>query len=183
MFCLFSVLVCFFLFHVLCISSLSYVSRQRNPPPLYVCFIDLQKACDSVGRELLWEELTRFGVPTKMLRTIRNFHFGMRARVGTIKIKNDGEHSEWFGVTQGLRQGCVLSPLLFNVFFAAALHVVLERFSRYEALVRDKVQLSDAGVVLTEEPELLACVRRHGASCTSMTQELSRSRLKGSRKL
>ena len=48
-----------------------------------------------------------------MLTVIRQFHEGMRARVRT----NDGEQSEWFDVTQGLRQGCVLSPLLSNVFF------------------------------------------------------------------
>ena len=59
--------------------------------------------------------LARFIVPKKMLTVILKFHEAMRARVRT----DDGEHSEWFDVTQGLRQGCVLSPLLFNVFFAA----------------------------------------------------------------
>ena len=90
-----------------------------------MCFIDLQKAYDSVDRELLWEVLTRFGVPAKILKVIRQFHDGMRARVRT----DDGEYSEWFDVTQGLRQGCVLSPLLFNMSFPAMTHVVLVRFS------------------------------------------------------
>ena len=79
--------------------------------PLYMCFIDLQKEDDSVDRELLWVVLARFGVPEKMLTVIRQFHEGMRACVCT----DDGEHSECFNVTQGLRQGCVLSPLLFSV--------------------------------------------------------------------
>ena len=111
-----------------------------------MCFIDLQKAYDSVDRELSWEVLTLPGVRTKMLRIIRNFLDGMRARVRT----NDGAHSEWFHGTQGLRQGCFLSRLLlFNVFFAAALHAVLVRFSQ-EAIVRDFVPLSDAREFRTE---------------------------------
>ena len=65
---------------------------------LCMCFIDhLQKAYDSVDRELLWVVLARFGVP-QMLTVIRQFHEGMRARVCT----DDGEHSEWFDVTLGL---------------------------------------------------------------------------------
>ena len=65
--------------------------------------------------------LARFGVPDEMLTVICQFHEGMRARVRT----DDGEHSEWFDVTQGLRQDCVLSPLLFNIFFAAVTHAVV----------------------------------------------------------
>ena len=65
--------------------------------PLYMCFIDLQKAYDSVDRELLWEVLTRLGVPTKMRTVIRNFHEGMRARVRA----DDGEHSDWFMSPRG----------------------------------------------------------------------------------
>ena len=106
------------------VHRLQELGRERKIS-LYMCFIDLQKAYDSVDRELLWEVLTRFGVPAKILKVIRQFHDGMRARVRT----DDGEYSEWFDVTQGLRQGCVLSPLLFNMSFPAMTHVVLVRFS------------------------------------------------------
>ena len=68
--------------------------------------------------------LVRFGVREKMLTVIRQFHEGMRAHVRT----DDGEHSEWFDLTQGQRQGCVLSPLLLNIF-AAVTHAVVVRFS------------------------------------------------------
>ena len=121
-----------------------------------MCSIDLQKARNSVDRELLWEVLTRSGAPTKMLTIIRNFHEGMRVSVFT----EDGEHSEWFDDKQGLRHGCVPQPPLFNVFFAAALQAVLVRFSKDEAIVRDLVQLNDAGKVGAEEQEPLACMRR-----------------------
>ena len=112
------------------------LGRSRKTP-LYMRFIDFQKAYDSVDRELLWVVLARFGVPEKMFTVIRQFHEGMRARVRT----DDGEHSEWFDVTQGLRQGCVLSPLLFNVFFAAVIHAVLVCFSEGPEIVRDLVLL------------------------------------------
>ena len=105
------------------VHRLQELGRERKIS-LYMCFIDLQKAYDSVDRELLWEVLTRFGVPEKILTVICKFHYGMRAHVRT----DDSEHSEWFDVTQGLRQGCVLSPLLVNIF-AAVIHVVLVRFS------------------------------------------------------
>ena len=90
-----------------------------------MCFVDLTEAYDSIDRTLLWAVLARFGVPPKMLAVIRHFHDGMRARIRT----DDGECSDWFGVEQGLRQGCVLAPLLFNIFFAAVLRMAVERFS------------------------------------------------------
>ena len=60
-----------------------------------------------------------------MLAVIRHFHDGMRARIRT----DSGESSDWFGVEQGLRQGCVLVPLLFIVFLSVVLPGAVEWFS------------------------------------------------------
>ena len=46
-----------------------------------------------------------------------------------------GVCSEWFEVAKGLPQGCVLSPLMFNVFFVVILFIVLERFSEYTNVI------------------------------------------------
>ena len=117
---------------------------------LDICFIDLQKAYDTVDRTLLWQVLTRIGVPPQMIAVIRQFHDGMRACVRP----KDGVCSNWFEVEQGLRQGCVLSPLLFNIFFAAVLNVVLQRFSEEPAILAELVHLKEPSTSMGREPAM-----------------------------
>ena len=115
-----------------------------------MCFIDLQKAYDTVDRTLLWQVLTRIGVPPQMIAVIRQFHDGMRACVRP----DDGVCSDWFEVEQGLRQGGVLSPLLFNIFFAAVLNVVLQRFSEEPAILAKLVYLKEPSTSMGPEPAM-----------------------------
>ena len=112
---------------------------KKTCVPLFLCFIDLQKAYDSVDRTLLWKVFARFGVPPQMMEVIRQFHDGMRACVPN----DDRRRSEWFEVAQGLRQGCVLSSLLVNVFLSAILFVALERFSNDAGILADLIHLQE----------------------------------------
>ena len=78
---------------------------------LVLAFIDQEKAFDRVHREKLWAVLEDYGVHGELLDGIRALYADSKALVRT-----DGGNSEWFKVTSGVRQGCVLSPLLFIVY-------------------------------------------------------------------
>ena len=136
------------------VRSLQELGRKARVP-LFLCFIDLQKAYDSVDRTLLWQVLARLGTSPEKIEVIRQFHDGVRACVRS----DDGQISEWFEVTQGLRQGCVLSPLLFNVFFAAILLVVLEGFSKDAGILVGLIHLQEQPSKVGPETAL-ECVRR-----------------------
>ena len=76
--------------------------------PLYINFIDYEKAFDSVDRETLWKLLRHNGIPAKMVNLIRNSYGGMSCRV-----IHGGQLTDSFQVRTGVRQGCLLSPFLF----------------------------------------------------------------------
>ena len=123
---------------------------QKTGVSLFMCFIDLQKAYGTVDRTLLWQVLTRIGVPPQMIGVIQQFHGGIRACVRP----DDGVCLDWFEVEQGLRQGCVLSPLLFNILIAAVLSVVLQRFSKDRVILVELVHLKEPQTSMGPEPAM-----------------------------
>ena len=118
------------------VRRLQELARKKDTP-LYMCFIYLTKAYDSVDRSLLWDVLAGFGVPPRMLAVIRQYQDSMQACVQL----DDGDCSDEFDVGQGLRQGSVLAPLLFNMFFTAVLRVAEKRFLADAAITNNMVQL------------------------------------------
>ena len=89
---------------------------QEQNTNLYSTYVDLTKAFDTVSREGLWKIMIKFGCPAKFTSIVRQLHDGMMARV-----QDNGEASEAFPVTNGVKQGCVLAPTLFSIMFSAML--------------------------------------------------------------
>ena len=78
---------------------------------LFACFVDLEKAYDRVPWDKLWKVLQEYGVDGKLLRAIKSFYCRPE-----VCVQVNGKQSKPFHVGVGLRQGCVLSPLLFTVY-------------------------------------------------------------------
>ena len=89
---------------------------------LHLLFIDLTKAFDTVNRAALWAILSKLGRPPRFVQIIRSFHDGMFCRV----IEN-GDASDPFPVSNGVKQGCVLAPTLFSLLFAQMLSAALSQ--------------------------------------------------------
>ena len=91
-----------------------YCARQlvekaiEHNTKIFMLFIDLRKAYDSISRQALWCALKKCGIPQSMLKVICSLHDGMRAEVII-----DGQVAPEFEVSNGLRQGCVTAPTLF----------------------------------------------------------------------
>lgn len=90
-------------------------SKQRSKPGrrrLHCCFVDFEKAYDSVSHGKLWDHLAhRLNMPASLLRAIRSMY------EGAVYILQDGnKRTQPVPATRGIKQGCPLSPLLFTLF-------------------------------------------------------------------
>ena len=75
------------------------------------CFIDYAKAFDCVDHNKLWKILKEMGIPDHLTCLLRNRYAGQEAAVRTGHGTTD-----WFQIGKGVRQGCILSPCLFNLY-------------------------------------------------------------------
>ena len=74
-----------------------------------MAFIDFSKACDRIDRKFLWHKLEQFGISGDFLKTLQALYVKCSVRVNNTL-------TDWFNVSMGLKQGCILSPHLFNAF-------------------------------------------------------------------
>ena len=85
-----------------------YLKHQQN---LYHVFIDFKKAFDRVWHAALWATMREYNIIANLVRTIEQLY-----DKATSAVQMNGSIGEWFRTTVGERQGCLLSPTLFNIF-------------------------------------------------------------------
>ena len=100
---------------------------QRN---IYFYFIDYAKAFGGVVHSKRWKILQEMGIPDHLTCLLRNLYAGQEATVGTGHGTTD-----WFQIGKGVRQGCILSPCLFN-FYA---EYIMRNAGLYEAQAGIKI--------------------------------------------
>ena len=79
-------------------------------PGLFSCFTDCAKDFHCVDHNKLWQIFKEMGMPDHLTCLLRNLYAGQEATVRTGHGTTD-----WFQIGKGVRQGCILSPYLFNL--------------------------------------------------------------------
>ncbi|UYV73970.1 hypothetical protein LAZ67_11001654 [Cordylochernes scorpioides] len=99
--------------HIILLNSLIQLSLRRKRGKLYVFFVDLTKAFDTVPHDLLWQKLHKMGISNKFVMLIKNFY-----QEAKITIRWKGQYSNNVKINSGVLQGESLSPLLFILYMA-----------------------------------------------------------------
>ena len=92
-------------------TSAGSLKKQESQKNIYFCFIDYAKAFDCVDHNKLWKILKEMGIPDHLTCLLRNLYAGQEA---TVRTGHGTTH--WFQIGKGVRQGCILSPGLFNLY-------------------------------------------------------------------
>ena len=159
--------------------------KEQNLP-LYQCLIDLSKAFDTVNRSTLRKILPKLGSPERFVGLIRSLHNAMKARV----ILN-GTLSEEISINNGVKQGNISAPMLFNIYFAIVFLVAFYENSdgiyiRYRtsgsvfnvrrlvsqtkassSLVRELLYVDDCDIIAHSEDELQRFMKHFVSACNS----------------
>ena len=159
--------------------------------PLYVVFIDLTKAFDLVSRSGLFVILKHLGCPDTLHSILMGFHEDMKS---TVQYK--GSRSRKFAIHRGVRQGCVLAPTLFGIYFSALLQRAFPdpsglllhtrssgkffNLSRLRArtkirsvFIRELLYADDAAIVAHSEAELQDLCNSFAKACSEFGMKIS----------
>ena len=84
---------------------------KNNKGPLYACFVDFKKAFDSVDHKLLLQQLVTYGIKGNFLNVIKSLYNQVKSCV-----RGNDSLTDIFLSNRGVRQGCLLSPVLFALY-------------------------------------------------------------------
>ena len=156
---------------ILCEKNLQH---QQN---LYHVFIDFKKAFDRIWHAVLWATMRKYNISANLVRTIEQLY-----DKATSAVQMNGSIGEWFRTTVGVRQGCLLSPTLFNIFLERIMSDALEEHDgKVRIGGRDITNLrfaDDIDALAEEEQELEALVESLDKTCTRYKMEITAEKTK-----
>ena len=151
---------------IFALRQLSEKAIEYNQP-IHLVFIDQEKAFDRVNRDKLWKVLEQYDIKGQLLDNIRAIYSNSKSAVRTTSGTSD-----WFPVTSGVRQGCVLSPLLFVIYMD---HITKEADPDEEAL-NELLFADDQVVINNDATKLQQHIDKINDSCKTHDMKISISK-------
>ena len=145
--------------HIILNNLLELYCHKRGKK-IFSCFVDFSKAFDSVPRDTLFTKLTKIGISGKFFNILKTIY-----KNDSCQVKLDDGLTKIFYANQGVKQGCILSPLLFNIFLADLSSQLDEEGCKplklHESDFISCIIWADDIVLLSETEEGLQCMLNH----------------------
>ena len=153
------------------ISLLFYTICALN---IYHLFIDFKKAFDSIWHEARWATMKKFNISRTLIETIQSLYENAMSQSAVLV---QGTTGEWFHKSVGVRQGCLLSPTLFNIFLDDIMTHVLENYNGTVSIGGRQVTplrfADDIDCITCEEDELTKLVHNLDTAAAKFGMEIS----------
>ena len=137
--------------------------RKKLRKSTYCAFIDFKKAYDTINRDILWSKLSKIGVAENFCTAIKSIY-----RNVLCSVRINGHFTDWFDVNSGLKQGCPLSPVLFNLY-VNDLVTFLKSFDCGIDIGNDKLCIllyaDDVVIIANDDKELQILLNALGTWC------------------
>ena len=133
---------------------------ENKERKIYLCFVDYQKSFDRVKHDKLAEVLERVGVPDLERRLILNLYLRQHA-----SVRWNGEVSRGVRVESGVGQGCIISPLLFNLYSEFMMKEAMEGIKFNGVNITDLRYADDAVLVADKRKKMQKMVDSLNDTC------------------
>ena len=150
---------------------------QEHQQELFHVFVDFKKAFDRVWHQALWATMNKYNINKTLISLIEELY-----NQATSSVYLEGDFGEWFRTTVGVRQGCLLSPTLFNIFLERIMTDALEGHEATVSIGGRTVSnlrfADDIDGLAGSEAELADLIRRLNESCSDYGMEISAEKTK-----
>ena len=151
-----------------------YPQHQQD---LFHVFVDFKKAFDRVWHAALWSTMKLYNINANLIKVIESLY-----SKATSAVYYNGSVGEWFRTTAGVRQGCLLSPALFNIFLERIMTDALENHEGSVSIGgRTITNLSfadDIDALAGKEDELVRLINHLDTTSTKYGMEISAEKTK-----